>query len=422
MEYKTYNYPSFNIYTVKTNRFKTCSMEIIYRDEVARDNVMVKTMLGDLMTDCSNKYKTRREVVKKLEELYQASFYGVTNKIGKVITNSFILNFLNPKYVNDKKYLEEVLELPFEMINNPFITAEEFDIRNFNIVKNRMETEIKAVSENINQVAIKKTLECLDHNSPSSYGLMGTIEELEEITPKDLYNAYIDLKKSCCDIFVIGNLDMDKVANIIYKYFKNQVVKTKDLDIYVHNKTPKKVITKTEVSKFLETNLVEVFNLENLTEMEKITTMYFYNYLLGGGGLNTKLYQLLREKNSLCYSVRSLYLKYDNLGLIQTSVKKSDVPKACKLIKKALKEMCEGKFLDKDIEAARENFIFSLNLALDNPSGILNNYIFHIIDDLPMIEDRIKSIKKITREDIIKVANKIKPMINFVLEGQDGDN
>ena len=86
--------------------------------------------------------------------------------------------------------------------------------------------------------------------------------------------------------------------------------------------------------------------------------MYFYNYLLGGGGLNTKLYQLLREKNSLCYGVKSVYLKYDNLLMIQTSISKNDVSKAVKLIKQAFKEMKIGKFSEDELNNAKEKFYF----------------------------------------------------------------
>ena len=152
--------------------------------------------------------------------------------------------------------------------------------------------------------------------------------------------------------------------------------------------------------------------------------MYFYNYLLGGGGLNTKLYQLLREKNSLCYGVKSVYLKYDNLLMIQTSISKNDVSKAVKLIKQAFKEMKIGKFSEDELNNAKESFIFSLNLSLDNPGGILNNYIFHILDGLPLIEERIKMIRDVTKEEIMAIANKIKPNISFTLVGEEnhGDN
>ena len=403
---------------VKTNKFKTCQMEIIFRGEAQREDAMVKTFLADIMSDCSEKYSTRKDVARTLEELYQASFYGLTNKTGNILLTSFVLNFLNPKFVNDKKYLENVLSLPFEMILHPAITAQEFDIRNFNIVKNRLYDEILSVNENINQVSLKKALAKLDSDSPSSYGVLGTLKELEKITPKTLALSYQNLLESNCDIFVIGDLDMDIVANIIFKYFKNPVVKTKDLpSLYVNNQIMKRLKTFQEKSKFLETNLVNVYNITDLTIKEKTTTMYFYNYLLGGGGLNTKLYQLLREKNSLCYGVKSMYLKYDNLLVIQTSIDKNDVKKAEKLIKQAFREMSRGEFSDEELAYAKESFIFSLNLSLDNQAGILNNYVFHVLDNLPLISDRIKMIENITREEIVAIASKIKPNISFILEG-----
>lgn len=423
MEYKKYEYPSFNLYTVKTNRFKTAQMEIIFRDKIEKENLLTKTFLADIMTDCSSNYASRKEVVKKLEELYQASFYGVTNKVGNVVMTSFVLSFLNPMYVKDNEYLAKVLELPFDMILNPFITANEFDIRNFNIVKNRLHDEILGVNEDISRVSLKKALQYLEEDSPSRYSILGSVQELEEITPKKLALAYSDLmENNVCDIFVVGNLDMDQVANLIFKYFKNPVIKTKDLSFYVQNKVPKKPKNIVEQGHFLETNFVQIYHVQDLDEKEKMTTMYFYNYLLGGGGLNTKLYQLLREKNSLCYGIKSMYLKYDNLLIIQTSISKNDVSKVQKLIKQAFREMKMGKFSEEEIQSAKENFIFSLNLALDEPAGILNNYVFHVMDQLPLIDERIKMIQNITKEEIMAIASKVKPNITFILEGDSNGN
>lgn len=423
MEYKKYEYPSFNLYTVKTNRFKTVQMEVIFRDEIGDESLLTKTFLADIMTDCSSKYKSRKEVVKKLEEFYQASFYGITNKMGNVMMTSFVFSFLNPSFVNEKNYLENVVKLPLEMILNPAIISSEFDIKNFNIVKNRLHDEILSVNEDISRVAIKKAMNNLG-DTPTKRSVLGTIEELEDITPKKLALAYQELiNKNKCDIFIVGNIDMDNLANIIFKYFKNPVIKTRDYNFYVDNIAPKKVKRVREEAKFLETDLVNIYSISGLDEKERITTMHFYNYLLGGGGLNTKLYQLLREKNSLCYGVKSMYMKYDNLLLVETSISKNDVNKACKLIKEAFKEMEMGKFSEEELNAAKENFIFSLNLAMDNPAGILNNYIFNVYDNLPLIEDRIKLIKDITKEEIVKVASKIKPNISFVLEGdENGEN
>ena len=119
-----------------------------------------------------------------------------------------------------------------------------------------------------------------------------------------------------------------------------------------------------------------------------------------------------------------MYLKYDNLLVIQTSVSKKDVSRAEKLIKQAFREMKAGDFSDAELENAKESFIFSLNLSLDNQGGILNNYVFHVLDNLPFIEERIKMIDTVTKEEIVAIANKIKMNISFVLEGEEnnGDN
>ena len=205
MDNKTYEYPSFNIYTCKTNRFKTAQMEIVFRDEVKKDEMLAKTFLADIITDCSREYKSRKEVVKKLEELYQATFYGVTNKVGNISMTSFVLGFLNPRYVSDNSYLEEVIKLPFEMLMNPFVTASEFDIKNFNIVKNRLQDEILSVNEDISKVSLKKALENLDKNSPTSYNVLGSLEELESITPKRLKEIYDKLinNNTCISLLLV---------------------------------------------------------------------------------------------------------------------------------------------------------------------------------------------------------------------------
>ena len=66
---------------------------------------------------------------------------------------------------------------------------------------------------------------------------------------------------------------------------------------------------------------------------------------------------------------------------------------------------------------------FNLSTAEDVPS-LLNNYVFHVLDNLPFIEERIKMIDTVTKEEIVAIANKIKMNISFVLEGEEnnGDN
>ena len=211
---------------------------------------------------------------------------------------------------------------------------------------------------------------------------------------------------------------MDDVASLIKKYFKNRYIVDGSYEMMVDNKVTKKVHEKSLKSENIQTNLVMLFNLDNLDEQEKNITMNVFNYLYGNGGLTSKLYKSIREENSLCYAINSMYLKYDKLLMIQISLEQNNVKKCISLVKKELKNMVDGNFTDLEVEDAINNMIISLDMTLDNNVAILNNYVFNVYDNLPMIEDRKLAFKNVKKEDIVNVAKKVKLNTIFALEGK----
>jgi len=421
MEYRKYDCKSYNIHTIKTDKFKTVRMEIIFSREVEKEKMPVFTFLCDLLTDCSKYYQRRKDIAIRLEELYKANFYGVTNKVGNLFTSSFIIEFIAPKFINEKDYLKEVLTFPFQVINNPKVKTREFDITNFNIVKRRMKEEIESIKENSDKLAIINALKTMDETSPSSFKVLGTLDDLERITPSSLYDAYEELfNHSNCDIFVIGDINTDEVTNIIKENFKNRVIKLSRPSIEVNNESRKKVIEHNEDSNFVQSTLVMIYNINNLDKKIKNTSFHVFNYILGSGGISSKLYKNLRTDNSLCYGVRSLYLKYDGLLIVEVSLDKTNVKLAEKLIKKCINEMVKGDYSDNEIEDAKKNLTFSLKMGLDNNVSILNNYVFNVFDNLPLIDERIELINKTTREDLMKCGESLS--LNTVYVQNAGDD
>ena len=421
MEYRKYDCKSYNIHTIKTDKFKTVRMEILFSREVEKEKMPVFTFLCDLLTDCSKHYQRRKDIAIRLEELYKANFYGVTNKVGNLFTSSFIIEFIAPKFINEKDYLKEVLTFPFQVINNPKVKTREFDITNFNIVKRRMKEEIESIKENSDKLAIINALKTMDETSPSSFKVLGTLDDLERITPSSLYDAYEELfNHSNCDIFVIGDINTDEVTNIIKENFKNRVIKLSRPSIEVNNESRKKVIEHNEDSNFVQSTLVMIYNINSLDKKIKNTSFHVFNYILGSGGISSKLYKNLRTDNSLCYGVRSLYLKYDGLLIVEVSLDKTNVKLAEKLIKKCINEMVKGDYSDNEIEDAKKNLTFSLKMGLDNNVSILNNYVFNVFDNLPLIDERIELINKTTREDLMKCGESLS--LNTIYVQNAGDD
>ena len=417
MTYKTYNCNTFNVYTIKTDKFKTCHMEILFSKKINKETIYEDNFLTDILTENTKKYSTK-DLEIRLEDLYRTVLYSVVSKTGNMLNSSFVLDFINPEYIDEEDYLENVLKLPFEALENPNVCNSEWDLKTFNILKDKIIKEIKAIEENSLKISIRHALKAMDKDSITSISSLGTLEDIEKITPATLYKRYqAFFKEHACNIFIIGNLDMDKVVSIIRKYYHNRIISDTKINIEYTNKLKKRVTKVVEDSNFIQSNLIMIYNLDNLTKFEKDTVFNVFNYILGSGGLTSKLYEALREKNSLCYSLFSNYLKNDNLLVIGVSLDKANVKKAISLIKKCLKEMIHGDFSEEMITDAKTNLCLSYDLTMDNNMALINNYVFEVLNDLPPIPERREALKKVSKEDLMNVAKKLKLNTIYVLNG-----
>ena len=157
-----------------------------------------------------------------------------------------------------------------------------------------------------------------------------------------------------------------------------------------------------------------------MTKDERNYIAYVYNMILGGGSLDTKLYTRLRGDNSLCYNCSSIYQKFDNLIILHTAISKENEILAIKLMKKALLDMENGNITEEEIDNAKQLIITTLDMSLDVPGKIIDNYLFKNLYGLDEIEIRKERYKKVKKEDIIKFAKKIK--INTILCTKDNYN
>jgi len=191
----------------------------------------------------------------------------------------------------------------------------------------------------------------------------------------------------------------------------------------VKNKIAKKTKEVVESSPFSQSQVLFILNTLNLTDYEKKYPFIIYNMILGGGALETKLYRKLRDENSLCYNIQSLFQKNDNLELIITAVDKDNENKTKSLINATIKEM-ETKVSDDEVKRAVSAIISSINISLDSPDRIIDIHLFQYLNSIDDIETRINEFKKITKKDVMNIAKKVKLNTIYILRGgeENGEN
>lgn len=420
MKYKKYEFDTYNIYTIKTDKFKNCHMEITFYDNAKKEELGIRNFLVDMLCHSSKNYQKRKDIVIKLEELYQSFLYGVSSKVGNMVLSTFSYDFLNPSFVNDKNYLKNVLKFPFEILENPNVTDGSFDERSFQIIKKRILADIESIKENPTNYAFRRALLSMDKDSITSSSVLGMKEDIESITPDKLYQYYETFfNNSLCNIYIVGDLDMEEVVKTISTSFHNNCIKNHQVLPFVENKKRRKALITKEDSNFGQTNLIMGFNLGDLTSEEIFFTLTLFDEILCRGGLNSKIYKYLREENQLCYSVSSISSKYDNLYYIHVGLEDKNTDLAIKLIKKAIHEMAKGKISEEEYTWAQKQLVNSLQVVVDNQSNLINNYTFHTILDSPLYKDLKEYIKNTTIKDITALGKKLKLNFIYILKGKE---
>lgn len=416
MNYEQINMGSYNLHIIKTNKFKTITMEVNFRRKIKKEEITLRNLLKMMLLYTTKQFKTERDFIIETENLYDLKVVSSNMRIGNYSNLSFKIRFLNEKYT-EKNMNEYSISFLMDVLFNPNVENGSFKIDDLKILKNKLAKSIKKLSDNKIKYSLLKLMSTTD-NMPYSYNSYGDIEDLDKITENSLYQYYKNvLADDLVDIFVVGDVDVNEIKKYLKKYFKIETFKKDKKDFLVSELIPrkriKKVVEKEDVN---QSQLTALCTLNNLSEFERKYTLLIYNEILGGSS-NSLLFNTIREKNSYAYYINSSAKAYDNILMIYSGIDPGNSDNVLKLIKKVLFNINKGKFNDEILESAKETIISSIKASTDTPTGIINTYYAKHLVNADLFEERINNIKKITKEDIINLSKKISMHTVFLLEG-----
>ena len=166
-----------------------------------------------------------------------------------------------------------------------------------------------------------------------------------------------------------------------------------------------------EKLKKLEAIKVELLKIDlekELTEKDKDKYVALvYNAILGGTP-TSKMFQNVREKNSLAYTASSSFIRQKANVFIKCGIDIPNHDKALKIIKEQVEDMKKGEFSDKNIQEAKTNIISTINFIPDEQDTELMYYFSQELSGYEMdYEEYIEKINSINKEEIIELANRM---------------
>ena len=131
------------------------------------------------------------------------------------------------------------------------------------------------------------------------------------------------------------------------------------------------------------------------------------------------LFKEVRENNSLAYTISSITNKLDNLIIIRGGITSGKSKDAVEIIKKILKSLASGKISDEMLYKAKEFYTSAIDDIVESTFQIIESYYMVELLGVDDIETKRKKMLKVTKEEVVRVASKIKINTIYVLEGSE---
>jgi zinc protease len=277
---------------------------------------------------------------------------------------------------------------------------------------------IQAAEDDPGDVADKAFQKALFLKSPYGHPTEGTKESLPRLTGSSVVRFHREFFRPNHSILVtVGDITLEELrSKIIPALEKWPAGEAPDTAFETHfAKGPSTVSISRQIT---QANIIlgHAGVSRGNSDYYALTVM---NYILGGGGFASRLFEEIRVKRGLAYSVASFFDpgKYPGSFQVVLQTKNASAREAIQLALAQLKRIRKEPVSEEELDGARKYLIGSFPMRLDNQSKLANFLSQVEYYGLGMdYADRYPSIiHSIKREDILRVAGKYLHPDNCIL-------
>lgn len=408
-----------NLYIRKTEQFKTITMSFKWTAELNEKQAANRAVLSNVLQDSNADYPKQSDLRKALDELYGSVFFMDSGKRDNTHIVSLNMECVNDEYLATGGVFEEVLKMIRTVIFNPNFKDGSFDESIVNREKRSVIERIRSIYDDKGRYAQKRMLEIMRPNHPASISSSGTEEHVERITSETLLETYEKmLNEDAVDIYVVGDVQEEVLVEKIKSMFNFTARETS-------RKTVEHVNEDTETRKVFEKQDMKQGKLQVgystpvLFDNPDYPKMQVTNGVLGGFA-HSKLFMNVREKESMAYTINSVYGAYYGILYVMAGIDAELEEKAVTMIGEQLDALRNGEVSQLELEQTVALLSNSIRSAFDSARGQIE-----VFDQYKQIDENFTADKLIAKweavsiEDIKQMASQIKLELIYLLSGRE---
>lgn len=368
-----------NINPIK--KFRTIKIQIDFLRPLKKEETTARRLLANVMSNSTKDYPSFRAINDREMELYGSEINVYTRNLLNFNDLAFSVEFADPNFLIDgKTQLKDNLDLLGEIIFKPNLNGDKFDETAFETEKRNLMSNLMSIEDNQDLVSSLGIAKLIYRDNPDrQVPIFGTIEELKELTNEALLKTYQDvIQNDAVVINVVGNVDEEEfLAELNDSIFESKLQNDRDdlkIEFEKFDDLIAKPASQVDHKHLNQSRIALAYATEGVSKDFNRMAPQIMNLILGGDD-QSQLFLQVREKNSLAYSVSSVYQPISHLVMIQAGLDADSVDKALDLINQQINFIKQGKFTAAQVEHAQKVMLTQRKISSDT----IQHYIMHSI-------------------------------------------
>lgn len=397
---------------LKTRKYKEINIYLRFALPYNSHEKAAMTILSVLFGEISKKYPNKTSMGKARDMLYGLTVSSNAKSKSNLDVFEVQYTFINPKFLKDVT-IDDFLVYIKETLLNTSITKKYFNEAKRNIIANykrKLDKPINKAKDGVLKIISN------DHPSFGSASILSRdIQSLRKVKLEDVIEIYnILLKKARLDVYVCGDVKDDIVDKLSFIKFD----KRKDVSLktdMIENMSTKEIIEEFDGKQ----SILHVFYTSPYNSLHKD----FYAFVLGNlflGVLPTSLlFEEVREKLSLCYTISVFDFKLNGLVDVYTSIDGKNKDVVIDNIKKQINNIITKNYDSSKLEISKTLFMNVISSTYDDQLSLIDYYYSNSLLGInTSIESYVKMISKVTSDDLVRVFKNYQPYFTYMLEGK----
>lgn len=390
---------------ISSNKFSDVSVAIRTQLPLERSTITAYNILVYMLKTKTELFKTKQALISNLNEAYGMKLACGLSSYGADLILTTRIQYIRSDWIEEEDYIHKVKEITDQVLFHSVL-----DEASFEEAKYLYRNKLTRILDDPDGLAIYTCLTTLNTNHEISIPIQGSLDDLDQLTLQDIQNVYSAYLKADKHIFVCGCLDEAMKTYLERMDSSSKLNSTRSLlpILDYQEKIIEKNISQSSIA------LVYATSTDILSE--DYYKMFVMNSLLGQSPTSL-LFEEVREKHSLCYSISSYLIQFDGALIITLGTNKENIEKAIDLINQQIQRIIDLDFDPELLNTAKKDCIDSLIVAQDYPFSQIDQRFMDVLLSRDTDRDKkIKNIQKVSLEDVSAAAKKLKKISSVIVK------